>query len=87
MRQKKTVTREVVSRYRRSSKKIKGQILDEFIQLTKYKRNYASWILRNYGREIFTRIDGQWVKIIVGKARKKEPRKRPGKYDDKVLKL
>ena len=86
MRQKKTVTKEVVSRYRRSAKKIKGQILDEFIQLTKYKRNYASWILRNYGREIFTRIDGQWVKIIVGKARKKEPGKRPRKYDDKVLK-
>ena len=37
MKQKKTVTKEVVSRYQRSSKRIKGQILDEFIQLTKYK--------------------------------------------------
>ncbi|RLB31776.1 MAG: hypothetical protein DRG87_01465 [Deltaproteobacteria bacterium] len=59
MGQKKAVTKEVVSRYQISSKKAKGKVLDEFIQLTKYKRNYASWILRNYGREIITRIDGQ----------------------------
>ncbi|VUT26916.1 MAG: Integrase core domain protein [Candidatus Methanolliviera sp. GoM_oil] len=87
MRERKSVIKETANRYRKSSKKEKGRILDEFIQLTQYKRNYAGWILRNYGKEILCRIDGQLLRIVVGAPKRKKKRKRPRRYDDKVLKV
>jgi hypothetical protein len=41
-----SITREVSKRYRGSSKKQKGRILDEFCELTGYKRKYAGRVLR-----------------------------------------
>jgi len=87
MRERKSVIKETAHRYRKSSKKEKGEILDEFIQLTKYKRNYGSWIMRNYGKEILCRIDGQWVRIVVGGVKRRQKRKRPRKYDAEVFKV
>ena len=86
MRERKSVTKETANRYRKSYKKEKGRILDEFIQLTQYKRNYAGWILRKYGKEILCRIDGQLLRIVVGAPKRKKKRKRPRRYDAKVLK-
>jgi hypothetical protein len=86
MRERKSVIKETARRYRKSSKKEKGRILDEFIQLTQYKRNYAGWILRNYGKEILCRIDGKLVRIVVEAPKRKKKRKRPRRYNDKVLK-
>ncbi len=87
MKARKAVIKEISKRYRRSGKKGKGKILDEFVELTGYTRKYAGWILRNYGKEILTRIDGQLVRIVVGEPKKKSRRKRPRKYDEKVLKV
>lgn len=42
MRQKKAVTKELKDRYRKSSKKEKIIMLDEFIRLTRYSRSYAA---------------------------------------------
>lgn len=46
MRQKQAVTKELAARYKRVAKKKKGLMLDEFCNLTKYNRVYASRILR-----------------------------------------
>jgi len=46
MKTRKAITKELSGRYKRSSKKEKGRILDEFCALTDYNRSYASWLLR-----------------------------------------
>ena len=66
MKERKAVIKETYRRYRRSTKKEKGEILNEFIKLTGYKRKYASWILRNWGKTIWIKFDGKPVKIIAG---------------------
>ncbi|MGH7793183.1 MAG: hypothetical protein ACREOB_12790 [Thermodesulfobacteriota bacterium] len=81
MKERKSVTSVVAGRYRRAGKKDKGQILDEFTQLTGYNRSYASWVLRNVGKRI--RINNNLV--IVGDRRKKIRRNKPRSYDEEVL--
>lgn len=49
MRERQAVVKETAVRYRRAKKKARSQILDEFVALTKYKRSYAAYVLRNYG--------------------------------------
>ena len=83
MEHKKAITDEMAKRYKKASKKQKGRILDELVELTKYNRKYASWVLSNSGKEIFTRIDGELVRVKVGKAKKH--RYKPRKYDERVL--
>lgn len=46
MRQKQAVTQELTKRYKRASKKEKGELLDGVIQLTGYHRSYAARMLR-----------------------------------------
>ena len=53
MREKQSVSREFARRYKSSGKKEKGRILDEYIQLTKYRRDYASFLLKNWGRKVY----------------------------------
>jgi len=48
MRHKKEITAEVQARYKKAKKKQKKIILDEFVALTGYNRNYASRVLRLY---------------------------------------
>jgi len=45
---------ENASRYRRSAKKVKSQLLDELSGILHYQRKYLSFLLRNAGREIYT---------------------------------
>ena len=40
----------VAARYGRSSKKEKGRILDELMEMTEYQRGYAAWLLNRPGR-------------------------------------
>ena len=81
MKERQSVTAVVAGRYRKAGKKDKGQILDEFSQLTGYNRSYAAWVLRNVGKRI--RINNNL--IIVGDRRKKIRRDKPRSYDEKVL--
>lgn len=46
MRERKSVTNEVMSRYKKSTKKEKMVILDEFCNLTGYNRSYGARVLR-----------------------------------------
>src|SRR3989337_2922424 len=81
MKERQSVTAVVAGRYRKAGKKGKGQILDEFSELTGYNRSYASWVLRNWGKRI--RINSKLV--IVGEWGKKIRRDKPRSYDETVL--
>lgn len=81
MREKKSVTRVIASRYQNSNKKDKGKILEEFVELTGYTRSYASYLLSSHGKRL--RITSNVV--IVGDVRKKTKRNRDKIYDSRVL--
>ena len=65
MRERKSVTRAIASRYQKASKKQKGVMLDEFTELTDYTRCYASYLLGRHGKRV--RIRGNVV--VVGDVR------------------
>lgn len=46
------LSKEICQRYRKSSKKKKGKILDEFVETTGYDRCYARWLLRHHGFKV-----------------------------------
>ena len=52
MAERKAVTAATRSRYQRASKKEKGKILAEFIELTGYHRVYARSVLRTGGQKV-----------------------------------
>jgi len=52
MKVREEISKAVVKRYKKSSKKEKGKILDEFTKITGYNRSYASWLLNNLGRQL-----------------------------------
>lgn len=52
MRERKSVSREYAVRYKRSDKKGKSAILDEFVKLTGYRRDYASFLLSHWGKRV-----------------------------------
>lgn len=80
------VVRELSSRFQRSSKKDRGQILTDFVQLTGYNRSYASFILRTCGRKQAKMIAGKRVVFIPAQARGPgAPRHRSGLYRTKAF--
>jgi hypothetical protein len=86
MKEKKAVTRQVRSRYRKAGRKEKSAILDEFIKITGYKnRKYALRILNKPAQaQALLFVKGKAVKL---KAAKPKPANRKGKkiYTDKVI--
>ena len=73
MYQRKAVTKEMATRYKRASKREKSRMLDEFTVLTDYNRSYATWALRKAAKP--------------GKiAKKKPPRPRAKKYGQEEFK-
>lgn len=53
MAERRVLVRGISGRYRRSSKKEKGRILDEFVEMTGYNRSYAAWLLSQQGRKVW----------------------------------
>lgn len=86
MKERRAVTREVAKRYRKATKKQKGEILSEFVVLTGYHRTYASWLLRNIGGKILLRVNGGVVTVVVGQ-RRKARRQKARKYGTDVEKV
>ena len=74
MSEKRALTEEVVRRYRRAGKKQKGVILGEFVESTGYQRKYAIHLLNSWGRTRVVRIDGQLVKLVVGRPQRAKRR-------------
>ena len=64
-------------RYRKKGKKVKGEVLTEFTQMTGYNRCYGAYLLRHQGKRI--RLSPKLVAVGVR-------RERARKYDQKVLK-
>ena len=85
MSERRSLTEEVVRRYRRAGKKEKGVILGEFVKSSGYKRKYAIHLLNSWGRARWVRIDGKLVKLVVGRPRRAKRRLRPQRYDQEVL--
>ena len=90
MRQKQAVTREKAKKYTGASKKEKGKILDDLIELTGYNRSYAARVLRREANPKKKKVScGKTTVTLVEDGRmkrKKRARKRPRKYDKDVLK-
>ena len=74
MSEKRALTEEVVRRYRRAGKKQKGVIVGEFVESTGYQRKYAIHLLNSWGRTRVVRIDGQLVKLVVGRPQRAKRR-------------
>src|SRR5665648_1153026 len=70
-------------RYRKSSKKEKTILLDEFIRLTKYSRSYAARVLRLKEVLGYMQIRGKRVRLVRDK--RKIKRKKKKIYDEGVL--
>ncbi len=64
-------------RYRKAKrKKDKSEILDEFIRVTGYNQNYASWLLRYAGKRVYIRQTRREKEIdISGGSRNKDKEK------------
>ena len=83
MKMREEISKAVVKRYKKPSKKEKGKILDEFTKITGYNRIYASWLLNNLGKKIVFYRDGKRI-ILVGEKIKKKKRERPVIYETVV---
>jgi hypothetical protein len=81
MKQRQAVTAVTIQRYRKASKKVKQQILDEFCETTGYSRGYARFVLRNHGRQVWR--GGK--RVVVGAVNKGQQRQKPRYYDDQVV--
>jgi hypothetical protein len=87
MGERKAVIKETAARYRRSSKKQRGKILDEFVEITGYNRKYTGWILRNWGLKRYSQIDGELIEIGIGTPRKRKRKAKPSIYDADAVKV
>jgi hypothetical protein len=52
MKERKRIAEATAGRYRKARKKEKGEILNEFVELTGFARCYAALVLRNQGRVV-----------------------------------
>lgn len=86
MQERHAVVRELSSRFQRSSKKERGQILNNFVQLSGYTRCYAAFILRTCGSKQVRLVAGKRVVFIPGYARSPGmARHRRGRYRTKAF--
>lgn len=81
MRERQSVTAVVSARYRKSRRKDKEAILNEFVRITGYNRDYGAYLLRAHGKRL--RVDNKTV--LVGSVKKKTRRSKPRMYGDMVL--
>ena len=76
MAERKSVTRELAQKYRRGSRRKKGIILDQLMQLNGWTRHHAAWVLRCWGRTVFIWRGGRLIKIVVGRPPARRTRRR-----------
>lgn len=81
MAERRVLVKAFASRYQAAGKKGRGEILDEFAEVTGYSRGYASWILRWHGKKV--RLGAHLV--VVGDATKRIRRRRRRVYDEAVV--
>lgn len=84
MKERKRIAEATAGRYRKARKKEKGEILNEFVELTGFARCYAALVLRNQGRVVQVNRKLR----VRGDVGKKLPR--PGRgptYDEQTVKV
>ena len=86
MKEKRALTQEIARRYRRTGKKEKRMILNEFTRTTGYNRKYAIHLLANWGKKRIQMIDGKPVQFVVGKLKKRKKGRGTVIYDEPVQK-
>jgi integrase-like protein len=79
MQQRQAVVAKAASRYQRSSKREKGLILSELVELTDYSRVYARRVLRQHGHRIKQGKQSLLADVRVHSARSRAPY-----YDEQV---
>jgi IS30 family transposase len=79
------ITRATAARYRKANRKGKGQVLNEFCELTGYNRCYAGFLLRNYGKNRVVGKGDQVTKLVPVK-RGRKPCGRPRMYGAELQK-
>jgi len=79
--EKRSAIKVTAPRYQKAPKKQKGIILDEFIALTGYERDYAASVLRMHGSKV--RISKS--RVLVGDITKTYRKPRQGIYDSLVV--
>lgn len=52
MTERRTITKLFAERYQRLTKKQKGELLEEYLELTGYDRCYGAWLLRTHGKRV-----------------------------------
>lgn len=83
MKERKRIADATAGRYRKASKKEKGAILNEFVELTGFARSYAAMVLRNQGRVVPVNRKLR----VRGDVGQKQPRRgRGATYDEPVVK-
>lgn len=80
MSERRTVTKLFAERYQRASKKEKGQLLKEYLQMTGYDRCYGAWLLRSHGKRVA--LDAQ--RVAEGDVGQRTVRERQPFYDKAV---
>ncbi len=54
------IDQKLCPRYRKSRKKVKGEVLTEFTEMTGYNRCYGAYLLRHQGKRIRLGPKGWW---------------------------
>ncbi len=80
MHERHAVTRELATRYQKAAKKQRGQILDEFTEVTGYNRCYARFVLRNCGRKITKVLGNRRVVFTCAQARASGAKRRRARH-------
>lgn len=84
MKERKRIAEATAGRYRKARKKEKGEILNEFVELTGFARCYAALVLRNQGRVVQVNRKLR----VRGDVGKKLPRAGRGPtYDEQTVKV
>lgn len=84
MKERKRIAEATAGRYRKARKKEKGEILNEFVELTGFARCYAALVLRNHGRVV--QVDRKVrVRGDVGKRLRRSGR--GATYDEQTVKV
>ena len=81
MAERRVLIKSFAPRYRKKGKKVKGEVLTEFTQMTGYNRCYGAYLLRHQGKRI-------WFSpkvVALGDVGKKGGGQRARKYDQKVV--
>jgi len=85
MRERKSVSREFALKYQSVSKKVKSKILNEYVKLTNYRRDYAYFLLKNWNRKVY--LNNGRVVIIGDFMNKRSKSVRKRKYCDETFNI